>query len=58
MTAREIFLKQGVTKSPVSGLESYLKANAINAMEEFAKLKCQELLLLVAEKAEIGMKKK
>ena len=49
-TAEEILLKQGVTKSPISGLETYLKSNAKNAMIEFAKLHVEAAL----EEAEIA----
>lgn len=41
--------------------QAYYNQNSdyrIKAMQEFAKLKCQELLLLVAEKAEVKTEKK
>ena len=50
-TAEEILLKQGVTKSPISGLETYLKSNAKNAMIEFAKLHVEAALKEASEKA-------
>lgn len=37
-TAEKILAKQGVFTSPVSGLETYLPSNVIDAMIEFAKL--------------------
>ncbi len=50
-TAEEILLKQGVTKSPISGLETYLKSNAKNAMIEFAKLHVEAALKEASENA-------
>lgn len=49
-TAEEIILKQGVTKSPISGIETYLKGNAKSAMIEFAKLHVEAALLAASEK--------
>ena len=43
-TAEEILSKQGVTRSPISGLETYLPSNAKNAMIEFAKLHVEAAL--------------
>ena len=42
--AEEILAKQGVTRSPISGLETYLPSNAKNAMVEFAKLHVEAAL--------------
>jgi hypothetical protein len=50
-TAEEIILKQGVTRSPISGIETYLKGNAKSAMIEFAKLHVEAALKAAAEKA-------
>lgn len=51
-TAEEIILKQGVTKSPISGIETYLKGNAKSAMIEFAKLHVEAALKAASENAE------
>ena len=50
-TAEEIILKQGVTRSPISGIETYLKGNAKSAMIEFAKLHVEAALKAASEKA-------
>lgn len=50
-TAEEILSKQGVTKSPISGLETYLPSNAKNAMIAFAKLHVEAALKAASEKA-------
>jgi hypothetical protein len=53
ITAKEILLKQGTTKSFISGLESYLESNAISAMKEYAEIKVKEALLEASNKAKI-----
>jgi len=51
-TAEEILSKQGVIKSPISGLETYLPSNAKNAMVEFAKIHVEAALKAASEKAD------
>lgn len=53
MTVEELFVKH-FNRQYMNVTEEMIK----NYAREYAKLKCQELLLLVAEKAEIGIKKK
>ena len=51
MTAKEI-LKQNQEQAFYNQNSDY----RIKSMQEYARLKCQELLLIVAEKAELGIK--
>ncbi len=52
-TAKEFISNIGVTTSPVSGLESYLKTDVEKAMIEFAKIHVKAALEAASEKATI-----